>query len=70
MRLTDDFASGAAGVDEPLSGAELRRETTADERVQNAVTTVGHDRGVARQLVSLQRWYRRQVNTIFSEITF
>lgn len=54
--LTDDFASGAAGVDEPLSSAELWRETAADEGVQNAVTTVGHHRGVARQLVSLQGW--------------
>lgn len=54
VRLTDDFASGASGVDELLSGAELWREAAADEGVQNAVATVGHHRGVACQLVSLQ----------------
>lgn len=43
LRLTDDFAGGAAGVDEPLSSAELGGETTADEGVQDAVTAVGHD---------------------------
>lgn len=53
-RLTDDFASGAARVDEPLPSAELWRETAADEGVKNAVTTVGHHRGVACQLVFLQ----------------
>lgn len=42
VTLTDDFSSGAAGVDEPLPGAELWGETAADEGVQNAVTTVRH----------------------------
>jgi len=54
VRLTDDFASGAARVDEPLPGGELWREAAADEGVQNAVTAVRHHRGVACQLVSLQ----------------
>lgn len=53
VTLTDDFASGAARVDEPLSSAELWRETAADEGVQDAMTAVGHYRGVACQLVSL-----------------
>ena len=54
VTLTDDFASRAARVDEPLSSAELWRETAADEGVQNAMTAVGHHRGVAHQLVFLQ----------------
>lgn len=54
FRLTDDFASGAARIDEPLPSAELRRETGADEGVQNTMTTISHHRGVAGQLVSLQ----------------
>lgn len=41
-RLTDDFASGAARIDEPLTSTELWREAAADEGMQNAVTTVGH----------------------------
>lgn len=54
VTLTDDFASGASRVDELLPCAELWRETAADEGVQNTVTAVGHHRGVACQLVSLQ----------------
>lgn len=54
LQLTDDLASGAARVDEPLSRAELWREAAADEGVQDAVATISHDRGVARQLVLLQ----------------
>lgn len=53
-RLTDDFAGGAARVDEPLSGAEFWRETAADKGVKNTVTAVGHHRSVTRQLVFLQ----------------
>lgn len=60
LQLTDDFAGGAAGVDEPLSSAELGGETTADEGVQDAVTSVGHDWGVACQLVFLQGWKGQQ----------
>lgn len=52
--INDDFASGAARIDEPLPSAELRRETGADEGVQNTMTTISHHRGVAGQLVSLQ----------------
>lgn len=48
VTLTDDFSGGAARVDEPLPSAELWGEAAADERVQDAVTTVGHHRGVAR----------------------
>lgn len=57
---TNDLPSGAAGVDEPLSGGELRGETAAYECVQNTVTPVGHHRGVAGQLVSLQGWVDRR----------
>lgn len=54
VTLTDDFAGGAARVDEPLSGGELGGEAAADEGVQDAVAAVRHHRGVAGQLVSLQ----------------
>ena len=52
---TDDLAGGAARVDVAVAGGELRGEAAADQRVQNAVAAVRHHRGVARQLVSLQR---------------
>lgn len=51
--LTDDFASRAAGVDEPLSCAELWREAAADESVQNSMAPIGHHWGVSCQLVLL-----------------
>lgn len=58
--LTDDFAGGAARVNEPLSCAELWGESAADEGVQNPVATVRHHRGVTSQLVSLQGWEEQQ----------
>lgn len=51
--VNDDLSSGAAGVDEPLSGAELGGEAAADECVQDAVAAVRHHRSVAREFVFL-----------------
>ena len=64
VRPTYDLAGGAARVDVALAGGELRGEAAADQRVQYAVTAVRHHRGVAHQLVSLQRYRRRDKQTI------